>query len=502
VSLRARLIIGLLALAAAGLITLAAVTYAEQRSFLYDRADQQLAAAKGAVSHALDQAGAVVPGGSGQMPGGPGFNHGAGLGLGGPRPSDDDGGPPPDVQTPPGTFGQRRAPSGRKVGKNVTFSYGQTALAAPKLPAKMLVGKPITVDSVNGSSLKYRAEAFVTGDQPGTTIVAVPLRDVTSTLNRLLRVEALVIAGVLLALGGLSWWLVRIGLRPLDRMGATAGAIAAGELSQRVEPADSRTEVGKLGLALNEMLSQIETAFAERTASENRLRRFLADASHELRTPLVSIRGYAELFRIGAAREPDETEKAMRRIEDEATRMGVLVEDMLTLARVDELREPVREPVDLEHVAADAVEDARAVAPARSIELIADARGSVLGDPHQLRQVVANLVRNALTHTPAGTPVQIRVSADGDDAVLEVRDHGRGLPPGDPAELFERFWRAEPGRERAAGGGAGLGLAIVAAIVDAHGGSVSASNADGGGASFVIRLPAHRPATVASQKQS
>jgi two-component system OmpR family sensor kinase len=507
VSLRARLIIGLLVLAGVGLITLAAVTYAEQRSFLYDRADQQLAASKGAVSHQLDQAGAVVQGGAGQAPGAPGYNGGGGSGgLGFPNSrggGDGDGnGPPPEVQTLSGTFGQRRDASGRKVGKNVTLlSYGQRALAAPKLPAKMAVGKPVTVSSVGGSGLKYRAEAFVTGDQPGTTIVAVPLRDVTQTLHRLERVELLVIAGVLVALGLLSWWLVGIGLRPLDRMGDTAGAIAAGELSQRIEPADSRTEVGRLGLALNEMLSQIETAFAERTASENRLRRFLADASHELRTPLVSIRGYAELFRIGAARKQDDTEKAMRRIEEEATRMGVLVEDMLTLARLDELREPVREPVELGRVTADAVADARAVAPSRTIELVAESPGNVLGDPHQLRQVVANLMRNALTHTPAGTPVEIRVSADGDDALLEVRDHGPGLPPGDPGELFERFWRAEPGRERAAGG-AGLGLAIVAAIVDAHGGSVSASNADGGGASFVIRLPAHRPAAVAGSTET
>ena len=344
--------------------------------------------------------------------------------------------------------------------------------------------------------------AFRTGDQPGTTLVAIPLNDVTQTLHRLLRVEALVIAGVLLALGALSWWLVRIGLRPLDRIGADAGAIAAGDLSHRVESTNPRTEVGRLGIALNDMLGQIEKAFAERTASENRLRRFLADASHELRTPLVSIRGYAELFRIGAAREPEDTEKAMRRIEDEARRMGVLVEDMLTLARLDEVREPVREPVDLRRVAADAVEDAHAVDPERRIELKADASVTVLGDPHQLRQVLGNLMRNALTHTPGGSAVEVRAWSDGDDALVEVRDHGRGLPAGDPAELFERFWRAEPGRERGPGGGAGLGLAIVAAIADAHGGSVTAADAEGGGASFVVRLPAHRPAALAGQPRS
>ncbi|HEY2603594.1 MAG TPA: HAMP domain-containing sensor histidine kinase [Thermoleophilaceae bacterium] len=488
-SLRARLVIGLLVLAAAGLITLAAVTYAEQRSFLYDRVDQQIAAAVQPVSHQLDETnGTLGPQGTGF---GPGSAHHPGYG--------DQGGPPPNVDLPPGTFGQRRDVNGARVGKNVAITYGEGALSPPKLPKAVPLRKALTVDSVDGS-VKYRVEAFA-GDGSGSTVVAVPLRDVTSTLHRLERVEALVIAGVLLALGLLSWWVVRLGLRPLDRMGATAGAIAAGELSQRVTPATQRTEVGRLGLALNEMLSQIETAFAERTASENRLRRFLADASHELRTPLVSIRGYAELFRLGPAREPKETEKAMQRIEEEAKRMGVLVEDMLTLARLDELREPVREPVELRRVALDAVADARAVAPGRRIEFDAEDAGSVLGDPHQLRQVVANLMRNALTHTPADSPIEVRVTSAGDDALLEVRDHGRGLPPGDPAELFERFWRAEKGRERGSAG-AGLGLAIVAAIVDGHGGSVSAANADGGGASFVIRLPAHRPAAVASPQPS
>jgi two-component system OmpR family sensor kinase len=387
------------------------------------------------------------------------------------------------------------------VGSTVVLKGpGQQQLAAPRWPATVRVGHPVTVAAAGSSGLQYRVYAFLTGDQPGTTLVAIPLNDVSQTLHHLLRVEALVIAIVLAALGALSWWLVGIGLRPLDRMAATAGAIAAGDLSHRVEETDPRTEVGRLGVAFNDMLGQIEKAFAERTASENRLRRFLADASHELRTPLVSIRGYAELFRIGAAREPDETETAMRRIEEEARRMGVLVEDMLTLARLDEVREPVRERVDLREIAADAVEDARAVDPGRSIDLIdtGDTPVNVLGDPHQLSQIVANLMRNALTHTPAGTAVEVRVSSAGDDAVLEVRDHGHGLPPGDPADLFERFWRAGAGRERGPGG-AGLGLAIVAAIAAAHGGSVSAANADGGGASFVVRLPAHRPAAVASR---
>ncbi|HET6449523.1 MAG TPA: HAMP domain-containing sensor histidine kinase, partial [Conexibacter sp.] len=334
----------------------------------------------------------------------------------------------------------------------------------------------------------------------GTTVVAIPLADVTQTLNRLLLVEALVIAAVLLALGLAARFVVRVGLLPLERMGHTAGAIAGGDLSHRVEPAEQRTEVGRLGLALNAMLARLERAFAGQKASEERLRRFLADASHELRTPLQSIRGYAELFRIGAAREPDEVEKAMRRIEQEAARMGVLVEDLLTLARLDETRDGERTAVDLGALARDAVSDACATAPERAISLDAaapDGDAVVLGDPHQLAQVLANLLRNALVHTPPGTPIEVTVAREGDDARIEVRDHGLGLPLGEePAALFERFWRAEGGRKQGKAG-AGLGLAIVAGVVERHGGRVEAANAPGGGARFSVRLPLGRVSSAA-----
>jgi two-component system, OmpR family, sensor kinase len=487
-SLRARLLIGLVALGAVGLLVFGAVTYAEQRSFLYQRVDQQAVAAVDVVRVKLDAAGANVPGYSPPGTGRDG-DHG-----GGPRPYGEEfGGPlPRGAAPPPGTFAERRDGSGRVLSPAVrTTAYGETA--RPKLPAKIPLTvspqnpKAITVGSV-GSSLRYRVISVPTGDQPGTTVVAVPQREVDQTLHRLLRVEALVAAGVLAALAALAWSLVRVGLRPLDRMGETAGAIAAGDLSRRVSPATPKTEVGRLGIALNSMLGQIERAFADRQASEDRLRRFLADASHELRTPLSSIRGYAELFRIGAAASPEETAKAMRRIEDEAARMGVLVEDLLTLARLDEVRASVREPVDLAAVAGDAVDDARATAPDRAVDLVSDGPVTVIGDRDQLRQVVANLVRNALVHTPAGTPIELAVARGEDGATLTVRDHGPGLPTEDGGALFERFWRSEPGRGRGRAG-AGLGLAIVAAIVDAHDGAVDAANAPGGGACFTIRLP-------------
>jgi two-component system, OmpR family, sensor kinase len=316
-------------------------------------------------------------------------------------------------------------------------------------------------------------------------VVALPLHDVEQTLHRLLLVEGLVIAAVLAALAALSFFVVRLGLRPLERMAATAGKIAGGDLSHRVEPDTERTEVGRLGAALNGMLARLEDAFARREAGEDRLRQFLADASHELRTPLSSIRGYAELHRMGAM---DDTDTAMKRIEEEATRMGILVEDMLALARLDELRERPRDHVGLDALARDAVEDARATAPDREISLDAPRPATVLGDADQLRQVLANLLRNALVHTAPGTPVDVAVR-NGDGSVeLVVRDHGAGLPPGDPAQLFERFWRAEAGRERGRAG-AGLGLAIVGAIVAEHDGAVTAANANGGGAVFTVTLP-------------
>jgi two-component system OmpR family sensor kinase len=467
-SLRARLVAGLLVVAAAGLLLLGGVTYARQRSFLYDRLDQQAQQAVPAVGHELVRRNggeSAYPGEDGHGPGGDG---GASL--------------------PPGTYGQLRNPNGTAIAgqAGVVFSY-DTVPPPPRLPARLRSGEYASVGAVSGSG-RYRVYALAPFAGAPMTVVAVPLGDTEQTLHQLLLVELLVIAGVLLVLAVVSLLLVRLGLRPLDRIAATAGAIAAGDLSRRVSPATARTEVGRLGLALNAMLARLERAFADRQASEDRLRRFLADASHELRTPLASIRGYAELFRIGAARRPGETEKAMLRIEQESARMGVLVEDLLTLARLDELREPAREDVDLATLARDAVDDARAMAPERPIDVTAMGETRLLGDAQQLRQVLGNLLRNALVHTPDGTPVDVAVSGADGEIRLDVRDHGPGLPNGEASALFERFWRAEAGRERGRGG-AGLGLAIVAGVVAAHHGRVEAEDADGGGARFTVRLP-------------
>jgi two-component system OmpR family sensor kinase len=486
VSLRTRLIAGLLALAAIGLLLLAGVTYAEQRHFLVSRIDGQAQQAA-----RWTQRGAGPFGGAG------------GAGYGNPLLPPADGDDGDDDGRGRGGRGGPGAPGGTWVitrtsggddAQCVACLPGSTA-TAPTLPKGVSPGEAKTVKATN-SGESYRVYG-VTLTDGSARFAAIPLEDTETTLHRLLRIEGLVIAGILIALGALAWWLVAIGLRPLERIGRTAGSIAAGDLSRRVEPAESRTEVGRLGLALNKMLERLEEAFSKQRASEDRLRAFLADASHELRTPLASIRGYAELFRIGAARNPEDTEKAMSRIEAEAARMGVLVEDLLTLARLDEVRELIREDVDLARLAGDAVDDARATAPDREIELGAAGQVRVVGDPHQLRQVLANLLRNALVHTPPGTPVEVDVRDEGDWMALEVRDFGPGLPNDENDQLFERFWRAEGGRKQGKAG-AGLGLAIVAGIVAAHHGSVKAENAPGGGARFTVRLPTAAGATGAA----
>jgi len=468
-----------LVLVAIGMTALGAVTYAEQRSFLQSRTDQQARAAEPYMSQLLDS--------KGFRPQGPALFGGAGQ-DGGPHGDDRRLHAPPGFNPPPGTYGQRRGANGVVLGSQ-TFNYGQTGGATPNLPATVPIGRLFTVGSTGGRGVSYRVYAQRDPDDSGVTIVAVPLAEMQSTLNRLLLVEGLVIGGVLLALGLTALFVVRLGLRPLSRIEVTAGQIAAGDLSRRVSPATQKTEVGRLGLALNEMLDRLEQAFSARLESEERLRRFLADASHELRTPLASIRGYAELFRMGATRDAEGTANAMRRIEEESARMGVLVEDLLTLARLDE--EPDREtsPVDLSALARDAVDDARARAPERDIDLQADGPAIVAGDASQLRQVLTNLLGNALLHTPPGTPVEVAVSAGPQEIALTVRDHGPGIPEQAREHLFERFWRQEGGRERGRAG-AGLGLAIVHGMVHAHHGRIAVSETAGGGAEFVVRLPA------------
>jgi two-component system OmpR family sensor kinase len=471
-SLRARLLIGLVALAAIGLGAAALVTYEEQRSFLLTKIDQQVAQARLPVSVRLGLVKSRLP---------------AGTGGAIPRGTAKRG---PSTFQASGTYGILLGAGGQVV-KAQSFGYDESAAAVPSLPAHFRVtaagSSDVRIFTVATAGVRYRAAAFsLTNGR--VLVIAVPLTSVDQTLQRLVVVEALVGGGVILALILLGWLVIRIGLRPLDRIGRVASEIARGDLSRRVSRTHPRTEVGRLGTALNEMLVQIEQAFADRGESEERLRRFLADASHELRTPLASIRGYAELFRLGAASEPATLERAMARIEAEATRMGGMVEDLLTLARLDELPEIQFVPVDLRALAETAVHDTRAVAPGRPVSLFASEPVSVLGDPGQLRQVLSNLTRNALLHTGDATPIEVMVSRRGSTAEVVVRDHGPGLPAGSQDRLFERFWRDQGGRSRGPGG-AGLGLAIVRAVAQAHHAEVRAENAPDGGAVFRVTIP-------------
>jgi two-component system OmpR family sensor kinase len=348
----------------------------------------------------------------------------------------------------------------------------------------------------------------ITGRLPGgyTAVIATNLAEDTKTITRLLRLEVFVGLIVLAVLAVAGYLLVRNSLRPLVAVERTAQAIAAGDLSQRVPEGDGRTEVGRLSTALNGMLARIEASFRAQQASEEqartseaRMRRFVADASHELRTPLTSIRGFAELYRQGAVRTPEETRKLMQRIESEGARMGLLVEDLLQLARLDQQRPLTIVPVDLAEIAGDAVHDARAVQPDRPVTLHLDESLTevpvVLGDEARLRQVVGNLVTNALTHTPPDARVTVTLAeepADPDTVVLSVADEGPGMAPEDASRVFERFYRAESSRTRESGG-TGLGLAIVASLVAAHGGSVDVRTAPGRGADFRVRLPRSGP---------
>ncbi|MBS1679859.1 MAG: HAMP domain-containing histidine kinase [Actinobacteria bacterium] len=478
-SLRTRLLVLLVALATVGLVVADFASYRALQNYLYDRVDQQLESALVPLSLRLaQQANEGEPGFGGS---GPGFDGGQG------------GGPGPSGGLPSGTYGELRTAAGEVVAHTPARLFGEE-LPLPQIPADLeptAPGEPVapvTVGERGGGSEQFRAAAVAVGAEGLTSIVAVPLGDTNATLGRLRLIELVVSAAILVALGLAAWWLVGVGLRPLRRMGEVAGQIAAGDLSRRVEPDNDRTEVGRLGRSLNAMLVQIEAAFAERAAGERRLRRFLADASHELRTPLASIRGYSELYRIGAARDPAEVERAMARIEAESARMGGLVDDLLTLARVDEVREPAREPLDLRELLEDARDDARAAAPEREISLTPTGPVAIEGDGDALRRVFANLLRNAVVHTPAGSPIEISLETTEAWATVGVRDHGPGLPPGDPNAVFERFWRDSSSRGRD-DGGAGLGLAIVAALVSAHGGRVDAANAADGGATFTVHLP-------------
>ncbi|MEV6605051.1 HAMP domain-containing sensor histidine kinase [Kutzneria sp. NPDC051319] len=379
----------------------------------------------------------------------------------------------------------------------------------PALPpmGQLAEGSAVTLLSQNDGGPRWRVQASRQGDIE--IVVATDQRDLDTAVTDM-RIRSLMIClGALVLVAGLGYALVRGSMRPLEEVEQTADVIATGELSRRVPVRRPGSEVGRLANSLNVMLGRIEEAFTARQQSEeaarrseNRMRQFVADASHELRTPLTSIRGYAELYRQGAVTSTAEVAEVLGRIEDQAARMGLLVEDLLLLARLDQQRPLEQRVVDLTVIAVDAVHDARVLDPDRKIGLHLDVaidpdeeEGSaltVLGDEARLRQVLSNLVNNAITHTPAATPVDVRLSrrdeAGRPMAVVEVSDQGPGLTAEQTERIFERFYRADAVRSRE-NGGTGLGLAIVAALVAAHGGRVELDTAPGDGATFRVLLP-------------
>jgi two-component system OmpR family sensor kinase len=388
-------------------------------------------------------------------------------------------------------------------GQTTSFNGSGIAQAdLPAIPSNPVFNKVVTAPSQSGDGSQWRLLPLTFPQENATVMLAANLDDVNTAIGDLTERFLWLALGGLVLIGLIGYALVRGSLRPLEEVESTAEAIAAGDLSRRVPVRRPGSEVGRLANAFNVMVGRIENAFraserseASARSSEERMRQFVADASHELRTPLTSIRGYAELYRQGAVASPDEVAGVLRRIEDQAARMGLLVDDLLLLARLDHERPLDRSPVDLAVLAVDAVHDAHAVAPDRAVGLrLPPARGDepvavpVLGDAARLRQVVGNLVNNAITHTPPGARIEVRLRTMEAQGVLEVADAGPGLPPEQAQRVFERFYRADPSRGRDSGG-TGLGLAIVAALVAAHGGRVEVDTAVGVGTTFRVMLP-------------
>ncbi|MEU6564546.1 sensor histidine kinase [Nocardia nova] len=464
VPLRVTLVIALVALAGLGLLVSGVAVTSSMRNVLIDKVDRQLFEARIWASPHADR-------------------------------------PPPERlpvpqgrERPPGLYYVRiQDPTGKTL---LLLPSGPTA---PDIPGD-LGRHPRTVGTVGDPGEHWRAVRFTTSD--GTSTIAVRLTETENIVDRLIGLQVAVGVIVLAALAVVAQFVIRRSLRPLGEVEKTAAAIAGGDLHRRVPVQGTNTEVDRLSQSLNGMLAQIQTAFAATEASEEsarrseaRMRRFVADASHELRTPLTTIKGFAELYRQGALRDPA---MFMDRIERESNRMSLLVEDLLMLARLDAQRPVERRPVDLLALASDAVHNARAVdaaqrpdEPRRPIDLeIRPGNGTleVRGDEARLRQVLGNLVNNALIHTPPEASVTVGLTPDEDNVLIEVADTGPGLPQEEADRVFERFYRTDTSRSRDSGG-TGLGLSIVQALVAAHGGTVSVHSAVGQGTTFAVRLP-------------
>ena len=478
-SLRIRLLLAAGAVALIALLVADVATYSALRSFLLTQVDRSLIVPQHARSQNLGSGG--IPGANPLDPTKPRELY-----------------PPSPIL---GGFREVRSPTGKELLVTEAQDNGHTY--SPRLPAH-ITGFSVQPDGTSatyftapaaqsgGPSFRVRASKL---DDGNVLIVGVPLDATNSTLNRLLVIELIVTGAALIAAVLLGWWLVRVGLRPLEEVERTAESIAEGELDHRVPGENTKTEVGRMARTINIMLARIQRAFTERDAteaelraSEGRLRRFVADASHELRTPVSAVSAYAEMYQLGMVKPGAELDRAMAGISQESARMGRLVEDLLTLARLDEGLPLERRAVELVKLGADAVHTAAAVGPDWPVRLEAARPVEVVGDPLRLRQVLDNLLSNVRAHTPPGTSTVVRVSQENDEAVVDVTDNGPGLDDEQRSRVFERFYRADPSRSRLKGG-AGLGLSIVNAIVIAHGGTVRAFSNPGQGASFSVHLP-------------
>jgi two-component system, OmpR family, sensor kinase len=503
VSLRLRLLVAVGLISIAALVVADFATYSALRNSLYSQVDQQLAAHPVRLSLQVDPVTGAVTG----------FDCPTPRGGNGQVDTDGNTGPGPSGggTSFPNVFGISYlavVKSGGGVSNGLECpAYVDDHAYRPQLPASISGFS----QQPDGSQVAYFTAASIAPDGPpfrvqatkvsggpfnGDILVqAQPLTEQNSTLHTLFLTELAVTAGaIVLALFG-GWWLVRLGLRPLEDVEATADAIAAGDLDQRVPGANEPTEVGRLARALNVMLERIQNAFDARVRSESRLRQneqhlrqFVADASHELRTPIAAVSAYAELFERGAGARSEDLPRIAAGIRTETARMDRLVSDLLTLARLDEGVPMEREPVELVALVSEGVRTAIAVGPEWPVQFWAPHPVEVTGDKDRLRQVVDNLLANVRAHTPEGTTTTVRVDQIGDQAEIEVRDTGPGMTGDEANRIFERFYRSDPARSRQSGG-SGLGLSIVAAIVEAHGGTVTASSAPGEGMAVTVRIP-------------
>jgi two-component system, OmpR family, sensor kinase len=498
VSLRLRLLLAVAAIAVVALIVADFATYSALRSNLYKQVDQDLVQNPLRTNHFVE---------TGDCPSDNLFGGGAG---GGSPPPGGVGGGPSDLGSSP--FYAVLSSSGSVIDGRECSAYVDNHTYSPQLPTQFSGfttqsgGFPATFLTTAAHQAGGPAFRVQVSKEPVTSaagqeqnvlvVVAEPIGDLTHTLHDLLLIELAVTAGALvLAMTG-GWWLVRLGLRPLEDVERTADSIAAGNLDQRVPGADEPTEVGRLARALNVMLERIETAFTARLASEARLketdrhlRQFVADASHELRTPIAAVSAYAELFERGAHERPDDLPRVISGIRTETDRMDRLVSDLLTLARLDEGLPPEIVAVELVALSAEAVHTAVTVGPDWPVTFSASQPVEVRADPLQLRQVLDNLLGNVRAHTPAGTTAAVTVGMQGDMAAIVVSDTGPGLPSEEASRIFERFYRADAARARTHGG-SGLGLSIVSALVTAQGGTVWATSAPGQGLTVTVQLPA------------